>query len=53
MSKVAHAHNPVAVALRNALLKRASQEASLNRLAPIVGGDRRDPAQPISPGSPS
>ena len=36
MAKVAHARNSVAVALRNALLKRASQESSLTRLAPIV-----------------
>ena len=48
MSKVAHAHNPIAVALRNALLRRASQEASLNRLAPLVGGDPRESAQPTS-----
>ena len=53
MSKVAHAHNPIAVALRNALLKRASPEASLNRLAPLVAGDPRESAQPTSPGSSS
>ncbi len=53
MSKVAHAHNPVAVALRNALLGRASQEASLNRLASLVGGDPRQSTQPPRPGSSS
>ncbi len=36
MAKVAHARKPVAVALRNALLRRASQETSLSRMAPII-----------------
>jgi 2-polyprenyl-6-methoxyphenol hydroxylase-like FAD-dependent oxidoreductase len=53
MARVAHLRNPVAVALRNALLGRASQEASLKRLAPLVGGDPRHSTQPTSPGSPS
>ena len=53
MARVAHLHNPVAVALRNALLGRASQEASLKRLAPLVGGDPRTLRPTPSPGSPS
>ena len=53
MSKVAHAHNPIAVALRNALLRRASQAASLDRLAPLVGGDQSQSGQAISPRNPS
>ncbi len=53
MARVAHLHNPVAVALRNALLGRASQESSLKRLAPLVGGDPHHSAQPTSPGNPS
>lgn len=42
MSRVAHVRNPVAVALRSALLRRASVEATLTRLAPIVGGGSQD-----------
>ena len=38
MSRVAHARNPVVVALRGALLRRTSTEATLKRLGPIVGG---------------
>jgi 2-polyprenyl-6-methoxyphenol hydroxylase-like FAD-dependent oxidoreductase len=53
MSQVAHAHNPLAVKLRNTLLRRASQKSSLDRLAPIVGGEVHDLFQPIAPGSPS
>jgi 2-polyprenyl-6-methoxyphenol hydroxylase-like FAD-dependent oxidoreductase len=53
MARVAHLRNPAAVALRNALLGRASQESSLKRLAPLVGGGPRPSTQPTSPGSPS
>jgi 2-polyprenyl-6-methoxyphenol hydroxylase-like FAD-dependent oxidoreductase len=38
MSRVAHARNSVVVALRGALLRRTSTEATLKRLGPIVGG---------------
>lgn len=38
MSRVAHVRNPMVVALRGALLRRASSEATLKRLGPIVGG---------------
>jgi 2-polyprenyl-6-methoxyphenol hydroxylase-like FAD-dependent oxidoreductase len=38
MSRVAHVRNPGAVALRRALLRRTSTEATLARLGPIVGG---------------
>jgi 2-polyprenyl-6-methoxyphenol hydroxylase-like FAD-dependent oxidoreductase len=38
MARVAHLRNPVGVALRKALLRRTSEEATLSKLAPIVGG---------------
>ena len=38
MSRIAHAQNPVLVALRDALLRRTSTEATLKRVGPIVGG---------------
>jgi 2-polyprenyl-6-methoxyphenol hydroxylase-like FAD-dependent oxidoreductase len=38
MARVAHLRNPVGIALRKVLLKRTSEEATLARLAPIVGG---------------
>ena len=50
MSKVALARHPIAVALRNSLLKRTSEESSLKRLAPIVAGD---PREPVASGEPA
>jgi 2-polyprenyl-6-methoxyphenol hydroxylase-like FAD-dependent oxidoreductase len=38
MAKLAHTSNPVLVRLRNAFLRRASAEATLNRMTPIIGG---------------
>jgi 2-polyprenyl-6-methoxyphenol hydroxylase-like FAD-dependent oxidoreductase len=43
MARVAHLRNPVGVALRRTLLKRTSAEATLTRLAPIVGGADQAP----------
>src|SRR5215207_7553283 len=37
MSWIAHLHNPLAVALRNTLLRASPPSISLRRLAPIVG----------------
>ena len=53
MFKVAHARSPVTVGLRNALLRRASQETSLSRMAPIIEGDRRENVGVDANGGPS
>jgi FAD-dependent urate hydroxylase len=50
MSKVALARHPIAVRLRNSLLKHTSEESSLKRLAPIVAGDPREPVPSGVPG---
>jgi 2-polyprenyl-6-methoxyphenol hydroxylase-like FAD-dependent oxidoreductase len=48
MARVAHLRNPLGVTARKALLKRASDESVLARLAPIVGGADPTPAEDAS-----
>jgi 2-polyprenyl-6-methoxyphenol hydroxylase-like FAD-dependent oxidoreductase len=38
VARLAHLRNPVAVRLRNAFLRRASARATLDRMAPVIGG---------------
>ena len=53
MSQIAHLRNPIAVALRNTLLRMTPTETSMKRLGPIVSGDSGASDEPVHPGSPS